>query len=64
MTQKYEEIKEKLKTILTSQKTINFLNNFTNDLLSVGNIQLNNYFINKVFNKRQKNNIKNNLNDK
>ena len=49
MTQKYEEIKEKLKTILTSQKTINFLNNFTNDLLSVGNIQLNNYFINKVF---------------
>ena len=49
MTQEYEKIKEKLKTIHTSQKTINFLNNFTNNLLSVGNIQLNNYFINKVF---------------
>ena len=49
MTSSYDTIKTKLKTILQSERTIEFLNDLTNFGLSIGNIQLNNKFINKVF---------------
>ena len=49
MTTPYDTIKTRLKTILQSERTIEFLNDLTNFGLSIGNIQLNNKFINKVF---------------
>ena len=49
MTTPYDTIKTRLKTILQSERTIKFLNDLTNFGLSIGNIQLNNKFINKVF---------------
>ena len=49
MTSSYDTIKTRLKTILQSERTIEFLNDLTNFGLSIGNIQLNNKFINKVF---------------
>ena len=49
MTTPYDTIKARLKTILQSERTIEFLNDLTNFGLSIGNIQLNNKFINKVF---------------
>ena len=49
MTSSYDTIKTRLKTILQSERTIKFLNDLTNFGLSIGNIQLNNKFINKVF---------------
>ena len=49
MESSYDTIKARLKTILQSERTIKFLNDLTNFGLSIGNIQLNNKFINKVF---------------
>ena len=49
MTSSYDTIKTRLKTILQSERTTEFLNDLTNFGLSIGNIQLNNKFINKVF---------------
>ena len=49
MTTPYDTIKTRLKTILQSERTIKFLNDLTNFGLSIGNIQLNNKFIDKVF---------------
>ena len=49
MTTSYDTIKTRLKTILQSERTIKFLNDLTNFGISLGNIQLNNKFINKVF---------------
>ena len=49
MTTSYDTIKARLKTILQSERTIKFLNDLTNFGLSIGNLQLNNKFINKVF---------------
>ena len=49
MESSYDTIKTRLKTILQSERTIKFLNDLTNFGLSIGNIQLNNKFINKVF---------------
>ena len=49
MATPYDTIKTRLKTILQSERTIKFLNDLTNFGLSIGNIQLNNKFINKVF---------------
>ena len=49
MTSSYDTIKTRLKTILQSERTIKFLNDLTNFGISLGNIQLNNKFINKVF---------------
>ena len=49
MTTPEDTIKTRLKTILQSERTIEFLNDLTNFGLSIGNIQLNNKFINKVF---------------
>ena len=49
MTTPYDTIKTRLKTILQSERTIKFLNDLTNFGLSIGNIQLNNKFINKIF---------------
>ena len=49
MTTPYDTIKTRLKTILQSERTIKFLNDLTNFGISLGNIQLNNKFINKVF---------------
>ena len=49
MTTPYDTIKTRLKTILQSERTIKFLNDLTNFGLSIGNTQLNNKFINKVF---------------
>ena len=49
MTSSYDTIKTRLKTILQSERTIKFLNDLTNFGLSIGNTQLNNKFINKVF---------------
>ena len=49
MESSYDTIKTRLKTILQSKRTIKFLNDLTNFGLSIGNIQLNNKFINKVF---------------
>ena len=49
MESSYDTIKARLKTILQSERTIEFLDKLTNFGLSLGNIQLNNKFINKVF---------------
>ena len=54
MTSSYDTIKTRLKTLLQSERTIEFLNNLTNFGLSLGNPQINNKFIKKVF---QGNNI-------
>ena len=48
-TEQEDTIKTRLKTILQSERTIKFLNDLTNFGLSIGNTQLNNKFINKVF---------------
>ena len=49
-TTDYNQIKEKLTTILQSEKSINFLNNLTNLTLSLGNAPQNtNAFIDNVF---------------
>ena len=49
-TTDYNQIKERLTTILQSEKTINFLNDLTNLTLSLGNAPQNtNAFIDKVF---------------
>ena len=49
MTTPYDTIKTRLKTILQSERTIEFLNKLTNFGLSLGNPQINNKFINEVF---------------
>ena len=49
MTTSYDTIKTRLKTILQSERTIEFLNDLTNFGLSIGNTQLNNKFIKEVF---------------
>ena len=50
MTSSYDTIKTKLKTILQSERTIEFLDKLTNFSLSLGNSpQINNKFINEVF---------------
>ena len=48
MTTPYDTIKTRLKTILQSERTIEFLNDLTNFGFSLGNPQLNNKFIRKV----------------
>ena len=53
-TEQGDTIKARLKTILQSKKTIEFLNKLTDFGFSLGNPQLNNKFIRKVF---QGNNI-------
>ena len=66
MTTPYDTIKTRLKTILQSERTIEFLNDLTNFGISLGNSpQINNKFIKEVFqgegieienkNKRKKN---------
>ena len=50
MTTPYDTIKTRLKTILQSERTIEFLDELTNFSLSLGNsIQITNKFIKKVF---------------
>ena len=49
MTTPYDTIKTRLKTILQSERTIKFLDDLTNFGLSLGNPQINNKFIKKVF---------------
>ena len=50
MTTPYDTIKTRLKTILQSERTIEFLDKLTNFGLSLGNsIQITNKFINEVF---------------
>ena len=49
MTTPYNTIKTRLKTILQSERTIEFLDKLTNFGLSLGNLQLNNKFIKEVF---------------
>ena len=49
MTTPYDTIKTRLKTILQSERTIEFLDKLTNFGLSLGNLQLNNKFIKEVF---------------
>ena len=50
MTSSYDTIKTRLKTILQSERTIEFLNDLTNFGFSLGNaIQINNKFIKEVF---------------
>ena len=49
MESSYDTIKERLKTILQSERTIEFLNKLTDFGLSIGNLQLNNKFIKEVF---------------
>ena len=50
MTTPYDTIKTRLKTILQSERTINFLNELTNFGFSLSNvIQINNKFIKEVF---------------
>ena len=49
MTTPYDTIKTRLKTILQSERTIEFLDKLTNFGLSIGNLQLNNTFIKEVF---------------
>ena len=50
MTSSYDTIKTRLKTILQSERTIKFLNDFTNFGLSIGNSsQITNKFIKEVF---------------
>ena len=54
MESSYDTITTRLKTILQSERTIKFLNDLTDFGLSLGNPQINNKFIKKVF---QGNNI-------
>ena len=49
MTTPYDTIKTRLKTILQSERTIEFLNDLTNFGFSLGNPQTNNKFIKEVF---------------
>ena len=49
MTTPYDTIKTRLKTILQSEKTIEFLDKLTNFGFSLGNPQINNKFIKEVF---------------
>ena len=49
MTSSYDTIKTRLKTILQSERTIEFLDKLTNFGVSIGNLQLNNKFIKEVF---------------
>ena len=49
MASSYDTIKTRLKTILQSERTIKFLDDLTNFGLSLGNPQINNKFIKKVF---------------
>ena len=49
MTTPYDTIKTRLKTILQSERTIEFLNDLTNFGFSLGNTQITNKFIKKVF---------------
>ena len=49
MESSYDTIKTRLKTILQSERTIEFLNKLTDFGLSIGNLQLNNKFIKEVF---------------
>ena len=49
MASSYDTIKTRLKTILQSERTIEFLKKLTNFGLSLGNLQLNNEFIKEVF---------------
>ena len=49
MTTPYDTIKTRLKTILQSERTIEFFNKLTNFGLSLGNPQINNKFINEIF---------------
>ena len=49
MTTPYDTIKARLKTILQSERTIEFLDELTNFGLSIGNTQITNKFIKKVF---------------
>ena len=49
MESSYDTIKARLKTILQSERTIEFLDKLTNFGLSIGNLQLNNKFIKEVF---------------
>ena len=50
MTSSYDTIKTRLKTILQSERTIEFLNKLTDFGISLGNSpQINNKFIKEVF---------------
>ena len=49
MTSSYDTIKTRLKTILQSERTIEFLNKLTGFGISLGNSQINNKFIKEVF---------------
>ena len=49
MTTPYDTIKTRLKTILQSERTIEFLNKLTDSGFSLGNPQTNNKFIKEVF---------------
>ena len=49
MTSSYDTIKTRLKTILQSERTIEFLNKLTDVGFSLGNSQINNKFIKEVF---------------
>ena len=49
MTTPYDTIKTRLKTILQSEKTIEFLNKLTDVGFSLGNSQINNKFIKEAF---------------
>ena len=50
MTTRYDTIKTRLKTILQSERTIEFFDKLTNFSLSLGNSpQINNKFIKEVF---------------
>ena len=49
MTSSYDTIKTRLKTILQSERTIKFLDELTNFGISLGNTQITNKFIKKVF---------------
>ena len=49
MTTSYDTIKTRLKTILQSERTIEFLNKLTDFGISLGNPQINNKFIKEVF---------------
>ena len=70
MTSSYDTIKTRLKTILQSERTIEFLNKLTNFGISLGNsAQITNKFIKKVFqgegieieNKNKRKKITNNI---
>ena len=49
MTTPYDTIKTRLKTILQSERTIEFLNKLTDSGFSLGNTQITNKFIKEVF---------------